>query len=89
MIGFVKRSTIIAILLLSATFAYAGNDLKAVHESGTNMHPAPGHGQATALTHVTNPTAVEAIGEVGKEPKDKQQLRKLRPVKADKVRVIK
>lgn len=79
MIGFVRSSTIIAILLLSATFAYAG-DLKAVTGGGNdNMHPAPGHGQATALTHVTNPKAIDAIGEVGKEEKDK--IRKLRPVK--------
>ena len=78
MIGFVKSSTMIAILLMSATFAYAG-DLKAVPAGGNNMHPAPGHGQATALNNVSNTKALDAIGEVGKEEKDK--IRKLRPVK--------
>jgi hypothetical protein len=75
MIGLVKSSTLIAILLLSANLAYAG-DLKAVHEGGNNMHPAPQSGKDTALTHVTNPTAREAIS---KEQEDK--LRKLRPAK--------
>jgi hypothetical protein len=87
MIGFVKRSTIIAILLLSATFAYAGNDLKAVHESGTNMHP---DGKSNALTHVpvANETARAAIGEaiVREEARD---ARVLRPVKDDKLRAVK
>jgi hypothetical protein len=78
MIGFVKSSTIIAILLFSASVAFAaGDNLRPA--GGNNMHPAPGHGQATALTHVTNPAAVEAIGEVGKETKDdKEKLRILR-----------
>ncbi len=75
MIGFVKKSAFIAILLLSATFAYAG-DLKPVHEGGNNVHPAPLHGNDNALQHVTNPTAREAIS---KEQEDK--IRKLRPVK--------
>ena len=80
MIRFVKSSTIIAILLLSATFAYAANDLKAVNQGGTNMHPAPRDGKQNALEHVTNPTARDAIGEaIAREDADK--LRKLRPAK--------
>lgn len=76
MIGFVKRSTIIAILLMSANFAYAG-DLKAVHQGGTNVHP---DGKANALNHATNDTARAAIGEaMAREEADK--LRRLRPVK--------
>ena len=79
MIGFVKSSTIIAIVLLSATFAYAG-DLKAVHEGGNNMHPVPQHGKVNALDHVTNDTARAAINEaISREEADK--LRKLRPVR--------
>lgn len=74
--GFVKSSTVIAILLLSATFAYAG-DLKAVNQGGTNMHP---DGKSNALNHATNDTARAAIGEsMAREEADK--LRKLRPVK--------
>lgn len=82
MIGFVKSSTIIAILLLSASFAYAG-DLKAVTPGGTNMHP---DGKSNALNHVpvANETARDAISEAiareeAREEADK--LRRLRPVK--------
>lgn len=75
MIGFVKRSTIVAIVLLSATFAYAG-DLRPAPQGGNNLHPAPQGGKETALTHVTNQTAIDAIT---KEKEDK--LRRLRPVK--------
>jgi hypothetical protein len=82
MIGFVKSSTIIAILLLSATFAYAG-DLKAVNPGGTNMHP---DGKSNALSHVpvANETARTAIGEaIAREEaiEEADKLRKLRPVK--------
>jgi hypothetical protein len=83
MIGFVKSSTILAVLLLSATFAYAG-DLKAVHGGGTNVHPAPLHGNDQALTNVSNPTAIEAISK-----EEEAKLRKLRPVKDDKLRAVK
>jgi hypothetical protein len=81
MIGFVKSSTIIAILLLSATFAYAGNDLKAVNPGagGTNMHP---DGKSNALSHVpvANETARAAIEEaIARKEVDK--LRRLHPVK--------
>ena len=75
MIGLVKSSTLIAILLLSANLAYAG-DLKAVHEGGSNVHPAPLHGNDNALQHVENTTARAAIS---KEQEDK--IRRLRPVK--------
>ena len=83
MIGFVKSSTILAVLLLSATFAYAG-DLKAVHQGGTNVHPAPQHGKDQALTNVNNTTAIEAISK-----EEEAKLRKLRPVKDDKLRAVK
>ena len=77
MIGSAKKLAIIAIVLLSASVAYAG-DLKAVNQgqSGNNVHPAPLHGNDNALQHVANPTAREAIS---KEQEDK--IRKLRPVK--------
>lgn len=83
MIGFVKSSTILAILLLSATFAYAG-DLRPAPSGGNGIHPDPLHGKDQALTNVSNPNAIEAIS---KEEEDK--LRKLRPVKDDKLRVLK
>lgn len=75
MIGFVKKSTFIAIVLLSATVAYAG-DLRPAPSGGNAIHPDPLHGKDNALQHVTNPTARDAIS---KEQEDK--LRKLRPVK--------
>jgi hypothetical protein len=80
MIGFVKSSTIIAVLLLSATFAYAGNDLKAVHEGGNNMHPAPQGSKDTAVEmvgqHAQSSAAIEAVSKVQED-----KLRRLRPVK--------
>lgn len=77
MIGFLKRSTILATILLSATFAYAGG-LTPAPQGGNNLQPAPQDGKETALAHVTNETARAAIS---KEEGDKQQLRKLRPAK--------
>lgn len=79
MIGFVKRPTIIAVLLLSATFAYAG-DLRPAPSGGNNMHPAPQGSKDTAIEMVTlhaqSPAALEAVT---KERGDK--LRRLHPVK--------
>jgi hypothetical protein len=75
MIGFAKKSTFIAILLFSATVAYAG-DLRPAPQGGSNMHPAPQGSKDTALLHVTSQTAIDAIN---KENEDK--LRRLRPVK--------
>lgn len=75
MIGFAKKVSIIAIVLLSASVAYAG-DLRPAPSGGNDMHPAPHDGKETALSHVTNPTAREAIS---KEQEDK--LRKLHPAK--------
>lgn len=75
MIGFVKSSTIVAILLLSATFAYAG-ELKALPRGATNVHP---DGKSNALGHVENGTARAAIDEAI----DREEARKagvLRPV---------
>ena len=84
MIGFVKRSTIIAILLLSATFAYAGNDLKAVHESGTNMHPAPQGSKATGQEMVGEHAQSAAAEAAVNKTRDGQ----LRPLN-DKLRAVK
>lgn len=75
MIGFVKSSTILAILLLAATVAYAG-DLRPAPSGGNGIHPDPLHGKDNAVTHATNDTATTAIS---KEKEDK--LRRLRPVK--------
>lgn len=77
MIGFLKKSAILVTVLLSATFAYAG-DLRPAPQGGNNMHPAPQGGKETALTHVANETAVSAIS---KEQEDKEKLRQLRPAK--------
>jgi hypothetical protein len=75
MIGFVKKSTFIAIVLLSASVAYAG-DLRPAPSGGNSIHPDPLHGKDNAMTHATNDTATAAIS---KEKEDK--LRRLRPVK--------
>lgn len=84
MIGFVKRSTILAILLLSATFAYAG-DLKAVHGGGTSVHPAPQGSKETGKQmvseHAQSTAAVEAV--------NKTKDGKLRPLKDGKLRAVK
>ncbi|HEV8645720.1 MAG TPA: hypothetical protein VGR01_09135 [Burkholderiales bacterium] len=79
MIGFVKSSTIIAILLLSATFAYAG-DLRPAPSGGNNMHPAPQGSKDTAVEmvgqHAQSSAAIEAVSKVQED-----KLRRLRPVK--------
>ena len=79
MSGFVKKSTILATVLLSATFAYAG-DLRPAPQGGNNMHPAPQGPSDPALQNgnVTNETAIAAIS---KEKEDKLKLRRLRPAK--------
>lgn len=75
--GFVKSSTIIAILLLSATVAYAG-DLRPAPSGGNAIHPDPLHGKDNAVTHATNDTATAAIS---KEKEDKlHKARRLRPL---------
>ena len=81
MIGFVKRPTIIAVLLLSATFAYAaGDNLRPAPSGGSNMHPAPQGSKDTAIEMVTlhaqSPAALQAVT---KEREDR--LRRLHPVK--------
>ena len=87
MIGFVKSSTVIAILLLSATFAYAAGDLHKAPSGGTNMHP---DGKSNALSHVpvANETARAAIGEaIARE--DAREAGVLRPAKDGKLRQVK
>jgi hypothetical protein len=73
MIGFVKKSTILVAILLSATFAYAG-DLHQVPggQDGDKIHPAP-QGEAHANEN--------GLPSVMKEKEDKEKLRKLRPAK--------
>src|ERR1041384_6996617 len=54
MIGFVKKSAILAAILLSATFAYAG-DLRPAPagQGGDNMHPAPQGSKETGMGHAS------------------------------------
>lgn len=75
--GFVKSSTIIAIVLLSATVAFAAGTLRPAPSGG--IHPDPLHGKDNAVTHATNPTARDAIGEaiareVSREEQDKLRI---------------
>lgn len=76
--GFVKSSTIIAIVLLSASIAYAaGDNLRPA--GGNAIHPDPLHGKDNAMTHATNDTATDAIS---KEKEDKlHKARQLRPLR--------
>lgn len=74
MTRFLKQSTVIAIVLFAATGAFAG-DLKAVNGGGSSVTPAPQGSKATALEHVTNPTAIDAINKV-----EEDKIRRLRPV---------
>ena len=78
MIGFVKGSTIVAILLLSATFAYAG-DLRPAPSGGGGITPAPQGSKDTAVQQVQNANNQTAAEAVSKEEEDR--LRRLRPVK--------
>lgn len=74
--GFVKSSTIIAIVLLSATVAFAAGTLRPAPSGG--IHPDPLHGKDNAVTHATNDTATAAIS---KEKEDKlHKARRLRPL---------
>lgn len=75
--GFVKSSTVIAILLLSATVAFADGTLRPAPSGGNGIHPDPLHGKDNALGHVVengNQTAYDAV--------DKDKLRVLRPAPA-------
>lgn len=73
MIGFVSKSAIFAIVLLTASFANAGN-LRPAPQGGNTMHPAP-QGKDTAVAHADE----NGLDSVTKEKEDKVQLRKLRP----------
>ena len=74
MIGFVRKSAICAIVLLTATFANAGN-LHPAPQGATTMHPAPQGSQDTAVAHA-NDNGLTLMKE-----EDKVKLRKLRPAK--------
>jgi predicted ATP-grasp superfamily ATP-dependent carboligase len=76
MIGFVKKSAILAIVLFSTTFAYAGN-LTPAPQGGSNMHPAPQGSKETAVAHANE----NGLASVMKDKEDSQKLRKLRPAK--------
>lgn len=77
MIGFVSKSAICAIVLLTATFANAGNLHPAPQGAATNtMHPAPQGSPDTAVAHAND----NGLTSVMKE-EDKVKLRKLRPAK--------
>ena len=75
--GFIKTSTVVAALLLSATFAYAG-DLKPVHENnaggGVHQLPTP---NANAIANANENAAFNPDRDPGS---DKDKVRKLRPV---------
>lgn len=71
--GLMKTSMILAALLLSASFAYAG-DLKPVH--GNNGDLKPVHGQGAE--HANENSAHNPDRDPGS---DKDKVRKLRPVK--------
>ena len=73
MIGFVSKSAIFAIVLLTATFANAGN-LRPAPQGGNTMHPAPQGSKATAELHANDNGLASAT-----EKEDKVKLRKLRP----------
>ncbi len=74
MIGFVSKSAIFAMVLLTATFANAGN-LRPAPQGGNTMHPAPQGSQDTAVAHA-NENGLDAVTK-----EDKVKLRKLRPAK--------
>jgi hypothetical protein len=78
MIGFVKKSTILVAILLSATFAYAG-DLRPAPggQSGDNMHPAPQGSKETGMEHANE----NGLASVMKEKEENDKLRKLHPAK--------
>ena len=69
MIGFVSKSAIFAMVLLTATFANAG-DLRPAPQGANTMHPAP-QGSAHANEN--------GLDSVPKAKEDKVTLRKLRP----------
>lgn len=73
MIGFVSKSAIFAIVLLTATFANAGN-LRPAPQGGNTMHPAPQGSKDTAVAHANENGLASAT-----EKEDKVKLRKLRP----------
>lgn len=69
-----KTTMILAALLLSATFASAG-DLKPVHGNGGDVKPLPTP-NASAYEHANDNAAFQPNTEG-----DKDKVRKLRPVK--------
>jgi hypothetical protein len=76
--GLMKTSMILAALVLSASFAYAG-DLKPVHDNnaGGGLHQMPTP-NANAIANANENAAFNPDRDPGS---DKDKVRKLRPVK--------
>lgn len=74
--GLMKTSMILAALVLSASFAYAG-DLKPVHGNGGDVKPLPTP-NANAIANANENAAFNPDRDPGS---DKDKVRKLRPVK--------
>ena len=72
--GLIKKSTVLAALLLSATLAYAG-DLKPVHGNGGDVKQLPTP-NANAYDNANDNAAFQPTA-----GGDKDKIRKLRPVK--------
>ena len=82
MTGLIKRSMVVAAVMLTATFAYAG-DLKPAPGGaggGNTMHPAPQGSKETGMTQREENANENASFKSGNSDSDKDKVRRLRPV---------